>query len=231
MAARSKTGCGTPGSLRGDPCRLAGGAADLGPHLGHRLGGRRHRRRRRGRDRARLSRRRGRHHSRFGGPDRGPRAAGLRPHVPDALLGPHPQRDRKPDHRGRQHHGSGPGQLDHHRPAAPTSARWPARTWPDPHWTLHAAAQLGYTAQPWPVQYLTGKQQLERNLERQRQARDAGHQHDRKPIELNRSGDRGDQEALNNRIPWPTSNPATSAGLSRTVSPPLPSTGRNARIR
>jgi anthraniloyl-CoA monooxygenase len=40
----------------------------------------------------------------------------------------------------------------------------------DPHWTLHAAAQLGYTAQPWPVQYLTGKQQLERNLERQRQA-------------------------------------------------------------
>jgi anthraniloyl-CoA monooxygenase len=39
----------------------------------------------------------------------------------------------------------------------------------DPHWTLHAAAQLGYKAQPWPVQYLTGKQQLERNLERQRQ--------------------------------------------------------------
>ncbi|HEX6901025.1 MAG TPA: bifunctional salicylyl-CoA 5-hydroxylase/oxidoreductase [Thermoanaerobaculia bacterium] len=40
----------------------------------------------------------------------------------------------------------------------------------DPQWTLRAAAQLGYTAQPWPVQYLSGKQQLERNLERQRQA-------------------------------------------------------------
>jgi len=40
----------------------------------------------------------------------------------------------------------------------------------DPNWTLHAAAQLGYTAQPWPLQYLTGKEQLERNLARQRQA-------------------------------------------------------------
>ena len=36
----------------------------------------------------------------------------------------------------------------------------------DPHWTLHAAAELGYSSQPWPKQYLTGKQQLERNLER-----------------------------------------------------------------
>jgi len=32
----------------------------------------------------------------------------------------------------------------------------------DPHFTLHAAAKLGYTAQRWPVQYLTGKDQLER---------------------------------------------------------------------
>ena len=32
----------------------------------------------------------------------------------------------------------------------------------DPHWTLHAAAELGYAAQPWPVQYLTAKAQLER---------------------------------------------------------------------
>ena len=36
----------------------------------------------------------------------------------------------------------------------------------DPHWTLHAAAQLGYKEMPWPVQYLTGKAQLERNIER-----------------------------------------------------------------
>ena len=36
----------------------------------------------------------------------------------------------------------------------------------DPYWTLHAAAQLRYADVPWPVQYLTGKAQLERNLER-----------------------------------------------------------------
>jgi anthraniloyl-CoA monooxygenase len=36
----------------------------------------------------------------------------------------------------------------------------------DPHWTLHAAAALGYTEGPWPVQYLPGKQQLERLLSR-----------------------------------------------------------------
>ena len=38
----------------------------------------------------------------------------------------------------------------------------------DPNWTLHAAAQLGYTPQRWPVQYLSGKEQLERALQRQR---------------------------------------------------------------
>src|SRR5579864_9178221 len=32
----------------------------------------------------------------------------------------------------------------------------------DPHWTLHAAAELGFAEQAWPVQYLTGKSQLER---------------------------------------------------------------------
>ncbi|MBE3560769.1 MAG: bifunctional salicylyl-CoA 5-hydroxylase/oxidoreductase [Ktedonobacteraceae bacterium] len=36
----------------------------------------------------------------------------------------------------------------------------------DPFWTLHAAAQLGYTDIPWPPQYLNGKAQLERNLVR-----------------------------------------------------------------
>ncbi len=34
----------------------------------------------------------------------------------------------------------------------------------DPYWTLHAAAQIGYTEMPWPPQYLNGKAQLERNL-------------------------------------------------------------------
>src|SRR5438105_15758274 len=36
----------------------------------------------------------------------------------------------------------------------------------DPYWTLHAAAQLGYSDIAWPVQYLAGKAQLERNLAR-----------------------------------------------------------------
>ncbi|HEX2076553.1 MAG TPA: bifunctional salicylyl-CoA 5-hydroxylase/oxidoreductase [Longimicrobium sp.] len=39
----------------------------------------------------------------------------------------------------------------------------------DPHWTLHAAAQLGWTQQHWPNQYLSGKSQLERSLKRQQE--------------------------------------------------------------
>jgi anthraniloyl-CoA monooxygenase len=39
----------------------------------------------------------------------------------------------------------------------------------NPSWTLGEAAKLGYTAVSWPKQYLAGKQQLERNHERERQ--------------------------------------------------------------
>jgi anthraniloyl-CoA monooxygenase len=39
----------------------------------------------------------------------------------------------------------------------------------DPNWTLHAAAELGYTGQRWPVQYLTSKRQLERLMQRVKQ--------------------------------------------------------------
>jgi anthraniloyl-CoA monooxygenase len=39
----------------------------------------------------------------------------------------------------------------------------------DPQWTLHAAAQLGYAGQQWPVQYGSGKEQLARLLQRQRE--------------------------------------------------------------
>ena len=39
----------------------------------------------------------------------------------------------------------------------------------NPAWTLTEAAKIGYTAIAWPVQYLAGKAQLERNLERERQ--------------------------------------------------------------
>lgn len=40
----------------------------------------------------------------------------------------------------------------------------------DPFWTLHAAAELGYHEAPWPVQYLAGKDQLERLIARAREA-------------------------------------------------------------
>jgi anthraniloyl-CoA monooxygenase len=36
----------------------------------------------------------------------------------------------------------------------------------NPAWTLEAAARLGFDAQWWPAQYLSGKSQLERNLQR-----------------------------------------------------------------
>jgi anthraniloyl-CoA monooxygenase len=38
----------------------------------------------------------------------------------------------------------------------------------DPAWTLHAAAELGYADQWWPWQYRSGKQQLERLVERRK---------------------------------------------------------------
>jgi anthraniloyl-CoA monooxygenase len=43
----------------------------------------------------------------------------------------------------------------------------------DPMWTLHAGAHLGYAGIEWPVQYLPGKAQLERNLAREREV--SGH--------------------------------------------------------
>jgi anthraniloyl-CoA monooxygenase len=39
----------------------------------------------------------------------------------------------------------------------------------NPAWTLGEAAKIGFTAVAWPKQYLAGKAQLERNLERERQ--------------------------------------------------------------
>ena len=36
----------------------------------------------------------------------------------------------------------------------------------DPQWTLHAAAQLGYSGAHWPVQYYQGRTQLEREIAR-----------------------------------------------------------------
>jgi anthraniloyl-CoA monooxygenase len=39
----------------------------------------------------------------------------------------------------------------------------------NPAWTLAETAKIGYTELPWPKQYYAGKQQMERNLERERQ--------------------------------------------------------------
>jgi anthraniloyl-CoA monooxygenase len=41
----------------------------------------------------------------------------------------------------------------------------------DPQWTLRAAAALGHESQWWPVQYLSGKRQLERTLQRESELR------------------------------------------------------------
>jgi anthraniloyl-CoA monooxygenase len=41
----------------------------------------------------------------------------------------------------------------------------------NPHWTLLAAAASGYSEQHWPVQYLTGKRQLERAMQRELEMR------------------------------------------------------------
>ena len=41
----------------------------------------------------------------------------------------------------------------------------------DPHWTLRAAADLGYQEQWWPNQYLSAKRQLETNLQRAKLAK------------------------------------------------------------
>jgi anthraniloyl-CoA monooxygenase len=44
----------------------------------------------------------------------------------------------------------------------------------DPHWTLHAAAELRHAEQWWPPQYLRGKQQLERQVQRAMETRGIG---------------------------------------------------------
>jgi anthraniloyl-CoA monooxygenase len=41
----------------------------------------------------------------------------------------------------------------------------------DPNWTLHAAAELGFTGVQWPPQYYLGRVQLEREMEKRRGAR------------------------------------------------------------
>jgi anthraniloyl-CoA monooxygenase len=40
----------------------------------------------------------------------------------------------------------------------------------DPFWALHAEVELGYEEAPWPVQYVAGKEQLERLRARARES-------------------------------------------------------------
>ena len=98
-------------------------------------------------------------------------AAGLRPHVPDAVR--RPIRNEvgiatmavgaitEADHVNSI---IAAGRADLCAIARPHLA--------NPAWTLHEAAKIGHTSgvgADWPVQYLSGKSQLERNLERERQ--------------------------------------------------------------
>jgi anthraniloyl-CoA monooxygenase len=98
-------------------------------------------------DGARLPGRRRRHDRRLLRPDHARGAAGLRPHVPDAVLRPDPQRDRHRHHRvgnifEADHVNTiiAAGRADLCAIARPHLA--------DPAWTLHAAAQLGYGEAP-----------------------------------------------------------------------------------
>ena len=144
--------------------------ADLGADLGARLGRGRHHARRRGRDRARLQGRRRRPDRLLIGPGQQAPAAGLRPHVPDAVRRPHPQRGRHPDDRRRRDLRGRPRQQHHRRrPRRPLRDRAAAPGEPglDADWRRR---KIGYTDVAWPKQYRSAKQQLERNLERERAA-------------------------------------------------------------
>jgi anthraniloyl-CoA monooxygenase len=86
--------------------------------------------------------------------------AGLRPHVPDAVCRPHPQRGRHRHHGGGRHLRGRPransiiaaGRADLCAVGRPHLA--------DPAWTLHEAAKLLSRATTWPKQYLSGRDQL-----------------------------------------------------------------------
>jgi anthraniloyl-CoA monooxygenase len=54
-------------------------------------------------------------------------------------------------------------------PAAPTCAPWPGPHLADPAWTLHEAARLESRDIDWPRAYLSGRDQLYREVARQKQ--------------------------------------------------------------
>ena len=142
-------------------------AAAVGSNFRAGLGARRHRVRRTSSPwRARSRTRRCGFAQRLDGPDGGGSTAGVRAHVANPIRGPDPQHRRHPDRwrwaiSSRPDHVNtivGAGRADLCAIARPHLA--------DPAWTLHAAAGQHYSAQWWPEPYLSGKSQMERNLER-----------------------------------------------------------------
>ena len=98
--------------------------ADVGAHLHARLGRGRHHAGRRGGDRARLQGGGRRHDRLLVGPGQQGGEAGLRPHVPDAVRRPHPQRGRhRDDRRGRDQRGRPRQQHHRRRPRRPVRRR------------------------------------------------------------------------------------------------------------
>ena len=95
--------------------------------------------------------------------------AGLRPHVPDAVRRPHPQRGRHRDHGGRRDLRARSREQHHRWPGAPTCARSRGRTSPirTGRCTRRRSSATHDDARG-RSQYLTGKAQLERNLARAR---------------------------------------------------------------
>ena len=157
-------------SVRGDPRRVARGQADQRAHLGARLGGRRHHAGRRGGDRPAVQGRGGGHDGLLVGPGRSRREAGLRADVPDAV--------RRPDHGTRRASPRSPWarysrpitRTESSPPAAPTSARLRARISRIPRGRLPKRRSSAIRTSPWPKQYLSAKAQLERNLQREKEA-------------------------------------------------------------
>jgi hypothetical protein len=107
---------------------------------------------------------------RLGGPDLGGERAGLRPHVPDAVRRPDPQRSARLDHGGRQHL-----RADHvNSILAAGRADLVALARPhlvDPMWTLRAAAGHDYHARSTCLRPTGGgMSQLARNMKRDAEA-------------------------------------------------------------
>ena len=95
-------------------------------------------------------------------------------------------------------------------PAAPTCARWPGRTWPIRPGPCTKRRRSATPPSAWPKQYLAGKAQLERNLERERQLAAASTRHVA-------AADRG--QAAGGLMALPTDRPRR---------PPCPGDGRPA---